>query len=96
VPQLSAFADRVARLARKADLAEVAKQSLEEIMGESAASAVTHHLGGAEVLRDPVALERSLKNLLGIGAEIVFRIHPEELGNTSNIEARDGGREGQR
>ena len=66
------FADKVARLTSKANFAEVVRQSLNEILGESAASAVIYHLGGTEALLDPEVFEERLKAIFGVGAKIIL------------------------
>jgi len=67
------FAGEVARLASKAHLAEVIKQSLNELLGEPAASAVVYHLGGYEALQNPEVFEGKLRDLFGTGANLILR-----------------------
>ncbi len=67
------FADRVARLASKVDCAEAVKQSLNQVLGESAASSTIYYLGGAKALREPKIFEEKLRVMFGMGAEIIMK-----------------------
>jgi len=67
------FTDKVALLASKDNFVSAIKQSLNEIIGESATSIIIHHLGGAEVLQDPKVFEERLKAIFGAGAEIILK-----------------------
>jgi hypothetical protein len=58
---------------KRAEFTEVVKTSLSELLGESTAVAILHHLGGASACRDPRVFEERLRALLGPGAEIVLK-----------------------
>ena len=65
--------------------AKVAKRSLKELLGESAASAIIYYLG-EEALRDPEIFVEKLRALLGEGADIVLKYILEEV-ETSGLKS---------
>jgi len=66
------FQDAVAGLALESAFAEVAEQSLKDLIGESGTSAFLYHMGGSEILQDPKDLENGLRTIFGIGAEAIL------------------------
>lgn len=58
---------------------EVVKQTLKDILGDSAASATIYHLGGDKTLQDPKAFEKRLKALFGLGAETIMKAIQKNL-----------------
>lgn len=63
--------DRITRLALKTRFAEVAEQSLNELLGESGATAAIYHMG-ARTLQNPQVFEEKIKVIFGLGAEIIL------------------------
>ncbi|MFQ6134908.1 MAG: hypothetical protein ACE5KU_03720 [Nitrososphaerales archaeon] len=82
------FADKVSRLAPKDDFVKVARQSLNEVLGESAASAVIYHLGVKES-EDPKVFEERLRAIFGIGADTILKRILEKLRISSEGEEAD-------
>ena len=66
------FANTVRRFATSnAEFAELVRQSLKELLGESAASAVLYHIG-AEALQDPNLFEEKLRDIFGVGSSVIM------------------------
>ena len=66
------FSLRTKRLTKKANFAEVARQSLEEILGEAPASVIIHSMEGTQAMHKPEAFEKNLKKLFGPGADLIL------------------------
>ena len=59
--------------ARKAEFVEVVRQSLNSFMGKSATSAIIHHLGGLEAVKDPNIFAEKLRTLFADGSELILK-----------------------
>lgn len=57
----------------------VVKQTLRDLLGDSAASAAIYHLGGDGALQDPEAFEKGLKAFFGPGAETIMKVIQKNL-----------------
>ena len=71
--------DKPQRIALRAHFAEVVRQSLNEIFGESVASSIIYHLGGNEALQNPKIFEKRLKTIFHTGAEVILEIIRKKL-----------------
>ena len=81
--------------ARKAEFVEVVRQSLNSFMGESAASATIHQLGGPEAIKDPKIFAEKLRTLFTDGAELILKhilknLETDTVKKKQSIEAGEG------
>jgi len=60
------------RLTKKADFAEVARRSLEEILGETSALIIIHDMEESRTINKPEVFEKKLKKLFGPGADLIL------------------------
>jgi len=58
---------------RKADFLKVVIQSMDSLWGRPATTAVIHHLGGEEALRDPNIFAERLKTIFSDGSEVILK-----------------------
>lgn len=72
------FADEVMKLASEAEFILVARQSMEEILGVSLASAVVKSMG-SEFPEDPRIFEEKVRVALGPAADRIFEYILEKL-----------------
>jgi hypothetical protein len=58
----------------RGDFSKLANQSLRELLGDAAALAIIHHMGGSQALHDPKVFAERLVTTLGKeGAAVILR-----------------------
>lgn len=63
--------------------AKTIRQSLNEILGGAAAETLIYYIGGSEKLEDPDLVMHKITDILGAGANIIFKYMLKEMERSS-------------
>ena len=77
----SNFVERAALYSAKEDFEKVVRACLNDIFGETCASSIIFHMGGPSVLRQPKEFEEKIKDVFGIGADLILSYVLKHLEN---------------